>query len=160
MENISFDEAQVFVQKLNQMTGQRFSLPTEAQWEYAARGGNKSNGGKFANGKPFPGDVWYHDNDEKPEVPMPVSRAKVTNELGISHMSGNVEEWCLDWYSDVYYNQSPSKNPCNTEEKEYRVCRGGSFKDDQSKAVSVFVRSANEPFFKDETLGLRLVLNK
>lgn len=150
VENVSYDDIQKFISQLNQKTGKQFSLPTEAQWEYAARGGNKSKGGKYANGEQSPKDIWF----DKP-FPFPVNKAEVTNELGIYHMSGNVYEWCEDMYDDEYYQRSEgAKNPLCTE-GVFHVIRGGSF-DDKETPVTVFERFPAISEAKD--VGFRLII--
>ena len=152
VENISFEDAQLFVSRFNNMTGQKFSLPTEAQWEYAARGGLESIGTKIA-GK-YPNNVWY-DKDHPFKIRFPPS----VNELGIYHMSGNVAEWCLDYYEDDFYIQSAnSHNPLNTSKSSFHVVRGGSFDDDEIDKISVYYRETSDK--ATSNIGLRLVLNQ
>jgi len=105
-------------------------LPTEAEWEYAARGGNISNGYKYSGGNNINVVAWYSDNSQ--QVNHDVG-TKQPNELGIYDMSGNAREWCSDWFDYYYYETSPSTNPTGPSSGEYRVLRGGSF----------FVQSAN-----------------
>jgi len=106
-----------------------YRLPTEAEWEYAARGGNKTEGYKYA-GSDNVGDVaWYKDNSGR--QPQEVGK-KAPNELGIYDMSGNVWEWCSDWYGD--YSSSAQTNPYNSTAGSGRGVRGGSWDDDASNA--------------------------
>lgn len=152
VENISFEDAQLFVSRLNNMTGQKFSLPTEAQWEYAARGGVESKGTKIA-GK-YPNNVWY-DKDH----PFKIKFSPSVNELGIYQMSGNVAEWCLDYYEDDFYKQSAnSHNPLNTSKNSFHVVRGGSFDDDEIDKITVYYRETSDK--ATSNIGLRLVLNQ
>lgn len=152
IENVSFEEVQSFIRKLNAKTGKNFSLPTEAQWEYAARGGNKSAGYSFAGAK-YPNSIWYDK-----EQPFRIKFNPSVNELGIYQMSGNVAEWCLDYYSSDFYNISnDSYNPQNMQSDTYHVIRGGSFNDDDIKYITVYYRDADNvarPY-----IGFRLVIN-
>ena len=123
VENVSWDDCQEFIRKLNAMTGKHFRLPTEAEWEYAARGGNKSNGYKFA-GSDYPNSVaWYNDNSLNQT--HEVGGGKQPNELGLYDMSGNVWEWCNDWYGS--YSSSTQMNPTGPFSGTLRVYRGGSW---------------------------------
>lgn len=155
VENISFEDAQLFVSRLNNMTGhmtgEKFSLPTEAQWEYAARGGEKSKGAPIAG--EYPNNVWY-DKDR----PFKLRYSPSVNELGIYQMSGNVAEWCLDYYNaDFYESSDGSSNPINTKTEKYHVIRGGSFNDDDIKYITVYYRDAENT--ARPHVGLRLVYN-
>lgn len=152
VENVSFEEVQVFINRLNNKTGKSFSLPTEAQWEFAARGGNQSKGTNFA-GSQYPNNIWFDKNN-----PVMLKYPPSVNELGIYQMSGNVAEWCLDYYSRMFYSQSnKSKNPLNTNANNSRVVRGGSFDDTDPEYVTVYYRNSGN----DATgyIGFRLVVN-
>ena len=146
-------EVQEFIRRLNSRTGRNFSLPTEAQWEYAARGGNKSKGCKFATGTNSPADIWY--NKEELGTTR-VGKSKVTNELGLYHMSGNVSEWCLDVYDKDFYNDSNGAiDPIYKDPNDnLHVNRGGCFSDD-AQGVNVYIRSANRK--ARGYIGFRLV---
>lgn len=151
VQNISYDEAQRFVRRLNEMTGQNFSLPTEAQWEYAARGGSASQGSKIA-GK-YPNNVWFDKG-----YPFKLKYRPSVNELGIYQMSGNVAEWCLDYYDENFYNRSVNAhNPVNTNLGKYHVIRGGSYSNDDIKNINVHYRDADQA--PRNYVGLRLVKN-
>lgn len=152
VENVSFEEVQVFINRLNNKTGRSFSLPTEAQWEFAARGGNQSKGTNFA-GSQYPNNIWFDKNN-----PVMLKFPPSVNELGIYQMSGNVAEWCLDYYNRMFYSQSnKSKNPLNTNANNSRVVRGGSFDDTDPEYVTVYYRNSGN----DATgyIGFRLVVN-
>lgn len=152
VENVSFEEVQVFINRLNNKTGKSFSLPTEAQWEFAARGGNQSKGTNFA-GSQYPNNIWFDKNN-----PVMLKFPPSVNELGIYQMSGNVAEWCLDYYNRMFYSQSnKSKNPLNTKANNSRVVRGGSFDDTDPEYVTVYYRNSGN----DATgyIGFRLVVN-
>lgn len=128
VEKVSWDECLEFFSKLESATGKKFRLPTEAEWEFAARGGNKSNNTKYAGGNNLGSVAWYdgNSNDETHLVAK-----KSPNELGLYDMSGNVWELCYDCYDDHYYRKSPSTNPCNLYSRygyEF-VDRGGSWND-------------------------------
>ena len=119
---VSWNDCQEFISKLNRLTGGRFRLPTEAEWEYAARGGNKSRGYKYS-GSDYLGSVaWYGDNSGSKVHPI---GSKSANELGLYDMSGNVFEWCSDRYGD--YPSSPQTNPTGASSDLGRVLRGASY---------------------------------
>ena len=124
VEKVSWDDCQTFVRKLNQMTGKTFRLPTEAEWEYAARGGNKSLGYKYSGSNTLSSVAWYDGNSSNNTHPV---KGKQPNELGLYDMSGNVWEWCQDRYGS--YNSSSQTNPAGASSGSYRVCRGGSWID-------------------------------
>ena len=123
VEGLEWDECISFISELNQITGRTFRLPTEAEWEYAARGGRKSKGYRYAGSDNVDDVSWNYDNSygQTHAVAM-----KKPNEIGLYDMSGNVWEWCQDWYDYSYYTISPLKNPCNTNASRYHIHRGGS----------------------------------
>ncbi len=122
IENVSWDDCQMFISKLNEMTGLSFRLPTEAEWEFAARGGKGSNGFVYAGSNNIDNVGWCYGNSGY--TPHPVAR-KSPNELGLFDMSGNVSEWCQDWYGP--YSNEPQTNPIGPPSGDERVCRGGSW---------------------------------
>ena len=124
--NVSYYDAIDFCEKLNELTDYKynFRLPTEAEWEYAARGGNKSNGYKYSGSDDIGSVAWYQENSNRSTHPV---KSKKCNELGLYDMSGNLWEWCSDRYSSSYYSHSPSKNPTGPNHGDYRVLRGGSW---------------------------------
>ena len=162
VEQVSWDDCQTFISKLNQLTGQTFSLPTEAQWEFAARGGNLSQGYKFSGSDTLTQVGWYSDNvegDNDPYFgrPHPVG-TKQANELGIYDMSGNVSEWCSDIFSDTYYSKSEYWNPTGPSEGDARVVRDGSYWN-FAEYCRVSRRSGGTPSNSTSILGLRLCLS-
>ena len=150
---VSYNEAVKFCEKLNEKTEYKynFRLPTEAEWEYAARGGNKSNGYKYSGSNNIDDVAWY-DADSTHAV-----KDKSPNELGLYDMSGNLWEWCSDWYSSSYYSNSPSKNPTGPESSDYgsRVLRGGCWGVDVSYC-RVADRYGIDPDFSYDYYGFRI----
>ncbi len=122
VERVSWNDCQVFITQLNALTGQQFRLPTEAEWEFAARGGNLSHGFQYSGDNNIDMVAWYIGNSGNQTHPV---ASKKANELGLYDMSGNVWEWCQDWYDADYYSNSPSNNPSGPETGFYRVDRGG-----------------------------------
>ena len=150
VENVSWDDCQKFIRKLNQLTGKHFRLPTEAEWEYAARGGNKSRGYKYPGGNDIGSVAWYSGNSGSMTHDVGQKQA---NELGLYDLSGNVWEWCQDWYGD--YSSSSQTNPTGSSSGSYRVYRGGSWIDDAGYC-RVSNRSGGTPVYRGNGLGLRL----
>ncbi len=125
VEQVSWNDVQKFISKLNQQTGGHYRLPTEAEWEYAARGGTKSSGYKYSGSNTINDVAWFIGNSSLKTHEVGTKQA---NELGIYDMTGNVWEWCSDWYGDRYHNISSNKNnPKGPESGTRRVVRGGSF---------------------------------
>ena len=153
VHDVSWEDCQVFVKKLSKMTGQNFRLPTEAEWEFAARGGKKSKGYKYAGSNSL-GEVAYYDA-ESPAFIGP-SRPRRGNELGIYDMTGNVDEWCQDWYAP--YTKAAQVNPKGPKTGSYRVLRGGSFFK-YNKNWKVYERMKDGNGYSSTRLGLRLVLS-
>lgn len=128
VESVSWNEVQEYITKLNQQTGKTYRLPTEAEWEYAARGGSSSRGYKYSGSNTLSDVAWYDDNSNDETHPV---GTKNPNELGIYDMSGNVYEWCSDWYGA--YSSNSQTNPQGPSEGSSRVRRGGSWYDYASR---------------------------
>jgi len=124
IESVSWEDCQRFIGELNKITGKRYRLPTEAEWEYAAKGGNRSRGFKYSGSDNVDEVAWYGGNSNGKTHPVGRKRP---NELGLFDMSGNVWEWCADWYDENYYQNSPRNNPGGPSSGEARVLRGGSW---------------------------------
>ena len=155
---VSWIDCQKFIERLNELTNRNFHLPTEAQWEYAARGGNlgKEKRDRYA-GRNYDLEkiAWFGENSEGQTHPV----AKlIPNQLGLYDMSGNVWEWCHDWFDSNYYSNSPQKNPKGPESgSSLRMCRGGSW-NYPDKYCRVSCRDQYNPEKKLSTIGLRLAL--
>ena len=154
VEEVNYNDVQVFLQELNQLTAPHytFSLPTEAQWEYAARGGKHSKGFKYAGSNDLDEVAWYDKNSDNKTHPV---GQKKPNELGLYDMSGNVWEWCSDWYAGDYYKNSPANNPTGPTSGSYHVVRGGSWLDD-SRFCRVSFRNYGIPVGRNYFLGFRV----
>lgn len=155
VERVSWDDCQMFIQKLNQLTGKQFRLPTEAEWEYAARGGRKSRGYKYAGGNNIDSVAWCDGNSGNETHPVATKQA---NELGIYDMSGNVLEWCSDWCGD--YTSSSQSDPQGPSSGSRRVGRGGCCFND-ARYCRVSGRNGYAPGDRNNYfLGLRLSCNR
>ena len=152
VECVSWDDCQTFISKLNQLTDKNFRLPTEAEWEYAARGGNMSKGYKYAGSDIIDNVAWYSNNSGSTNS---VGK-KAANELGLYDMSGNVKEWCQDWWSP--YGYESQSNPIGPISGSNRVYRGGSWNliDRECRVTN---RDNTRPSFWDSVVGFRLVLD-
>ena len=150
MYYVSWDEAMEFCRLLSNKTGHTYTLPTEAQWEYAARGGNKNEGAKYAGSNMIDAVAWYTDNSGTHIV-----GSKRANALGIYDMSGNVWEWCKDWYANSYVSYD-TNNPVGPSSGSVRVIRGGSWR---NVAFNCRVASRNNyyPGIRGNGLGFRVV---
>lgn len=154
VERVSWNDCQEFLEKLNAKTGRTFHLPTEAQWEFAARGGNNSRDYKYS-GSNYPDDVaWYDSNSMYKTHNVATKQA---NELGIYDMSGNVWEWCSDWYASDYYKNSDANNPRGAYTGSCRVLRGGGWINYARYCHSSY-RCYDVPSNRYGSLGLRLAL--
>ena len=154
VERVSWDDCQDFLSKLNRITGKTFRLPTEAEWEYAARGGNKSRGYQYSGSNNLSDVAWYDDNSGNKTHAVGTKQA---NELGIYDMSGNVWEWCQDWYGA--YSSSSQVNPTGANSGSGRVRRGGCWNASAMVGRSS-CRGCLEPVYSYDYLGLRLVLSE
>ena len=153
VECVSYEDCKTFISKLNSLTGKSFRLPTEAEWEFAARGGNNSRGYKYSGSNNIDDVAWYKDNSGSTTHPVKTKRA---NELGIYDMSGNVWEWCNDWYGG--YSSASVSNPGGPGSGTYRVLRGGSWYGDAG-ICRVTNRDGDPPGLRSNNrLGVRLAL--
>lgn len=154
--NISWQDAMNYCEWLTIKLNQKITLPTEAQWEYAARGGNKSKNYKYSGSNDITKVAWFNDNSNKTSHDV---ASKQANELGLYDMTGNVWEWCLDWYDKDYYKNSPDSNPENTvkNERQRKVVRGGAWSDFDSFSYINF-RNSGKPLDKLSLVGFRVVI--
>jgi formylglycine-generating enzyme required for sulfatase activity len=155
VEEVSWNDVQEYIKKLNAKTGKNHRLPTEAEWEYAARGGNQSKGYKYSGSNTISSVAWYYYSTADSKT-HPVGQ-KSSNELGIYDMSGNVSEWCSDWYSFSHYASSTSRNPSGPSSGSARVVRGGSWFNSASYC-RVANRHPRSPGHRYDLIGFRLVL--
>ena len=154
VENVSWNDCQTFISRLNNLTGKNFRLPTEAEWEYAARGGNRSRGYKYSGSNVLSDVAWYDGNSGRKTHPV---GSKSPNELGLYDIPGNVYEWCSDWKGT--YSSSAQTNPTGPSSGSYRVNRGGSCCSDAMICRSSF-RGSYSPIYRNNALGLRLALSQ
>ncbi len=176
VDNVSWVKVQEFISKLNAKSGKKYRLPTEAEWEYAARGGaniDSDNSDKFSGGNDIDAQAWYWRNSgdtilagrwDNEIIKQNHCRTqevgqKKPNSLGIYDMTGNVWEWCSDWYSDEYYQNSSNSNPLGPDHGKTRVYRGGSYVS-KFKYCPVYFRFSGNPEYGYNYLGFRLVLSE
>jgi formylglycine-generating enzyme required for sulfatase activity len=159
---VSYSDCEAFCEKLNQMLfyqlpeGYRFTIPTEAQWEYAAYGGRKSKGYTYSGSNIINKVAWWEDNSEKKNHEVGL---KFSNELGIYDMSGNVWEWCSDYFDGDYYIISPSSDPTGPDFGYNRALRGGSWRS-TTQGCRVSCRYTASPNERASNCGFRLALVK
>ena len=154
VEKVSWNNCQKFISKLNKLTGKSFCLPTEAEWEFAARGGKKSRGYQYSGSNTLGDVAWYEGNSGSKTHAV---GTKQPNELGIYDMTGNVYEWCQDWYGS--YSSSPQTNPIGAVSGSCRVYRGGCWVSSARNCRTSY-RGRRTPDFRYGFLGLRLVLSE
>jgi formylglycine-generating enzyme required for sulfatase activity len=152
VEQVSWNDVQDFIVKLNSKSGKGYRLPTEAEWEYAAKGGNKKSFYKYAGSGNIDEVAWYVSNAVSKTHAIGTKKA---NALGIFDMTGNVREWCSDWYDKNYYQYSTKSNPEGALTGNYRVLRGGSFDDDASNCFPAY-RFTGRPYGRLNYYGFRL----
>lgn len=153
VEWITWDDCQKFIAKLNTMTNQHFRLPTETEWEYAARGGCYSKHYRYAGSNNLEEVAWCWKNAGGLDTEHQPVGLKKPNELGLYDMTGNVSEWCQDYYNP--YGTDPMQEPCNLARRKFRVIRGGCYNNSD-----YYLRVSNRNVFihwrHDDNLGLRL----
>jgi formylglycine-generating enzyme required for sulfatase activity len=154
MYSVSWHEAQEFISRLNAATGKQYRLPTEAEWEYAARGGNQSRGYKYSGSNFIEQVAWFDGNSGSNTHPVGTKRP---NELGIYDMSGNVYEWCYDGYGT--YPASAQRDPMGASSSSDRVGRGGGA-GSSAADCRVADRNGGSPSNRGDQLGFRLVLSE
>lgn len=154
VESVNWSDCQEFVAQLSRITGRHFRLPTEAEWEYAARGGNRSGHYKYSGSNNLDEVGWYNENSES-MTHLPGE--KIPNELGLFDMSGNVWEWVQDWKAD--FSELDQINPTGPQEGEERICRGGGWNREPDRA-RVSYRGDDLPDLRYCSLGLRIVMEE
>jgi formylglycine-generating enzyme required for sulfatase activity len=151
--HVSWNDATAYCKWLKETTGKGYRLPTEAEWQYAAGGGNKSKGYTYSGSNTIGNVAWYYKNSDSKTHPV---GQKSSNELGIYDMSGNVWEWCSDWYGSDYYKNSSSNNPKGANSGTYRVLRGGAW-DGSPASCRIADRSISTPAYRYNNVGFRVV---
>jgi formylglycine-generating enzyme required for sulfatase activity len=152
VENVSWDDVQEYLKKLNARSGKIFRLPTEAEWEYAVRGGSRSRGYTYSGSNTLEDVAWYNSNSGSKTHPV---GQKQPNELGLYDMTGNVWEWCGDWYDENYYKSSPSSDPKGPSLRTARSLRGGSWHDLSCDCRTAY-RGRGSPGHRFDNSGFRL----
>jgi formylglycine-generating enzyme required for sulfatase activity len=158
VESVSWKDVQIFIRKLNEESGANYRLPTEAEWEYAARSGGKNEKWAGTSSESDLGQyAWYVENSGNTTHPV---GQKLPNVLGLYDMSGNVSEWAHDYYSEKYYKKSPRHNPQGPDSGPLRVERGGAWRDN-ARFWPVTARSSQYPdYSRFSLLGLRLARSR
>jgi len=152
VESVSWNDTKSFIETLNKKSGKNYRLPTEAEWEYSCKA---NSSGKYCGGDNLDAVAWYGESIISGST-HPVGR-KEANAFGLHDMSGNVWEWCSDWYQSDYYASSPKNNPQGPKSGEDQVLRGCSYFDDPLHCRAVY-RDFNPPVNRSDSLGFRLVL--
>ena len=161
VESVEMYKCATFAKRLSELSGKCFRLPTEAEWEYAARGGKYGSNFKYSGGNKLNEVAWYSDNSEKQTH---IVGSKEPNALGLYDMSGNVWEWCLDYYGN--YTPQTKKDPKGPDKGEFTVYRGGSYNEKETinkegySDFWIFSRSSDKPSSKYTNVGFRLVMEK
>jgi formylglycine-generating enzyme required for sulfatase activity len=153
VEGVSWNDAILFIAKLNQVSCKHFRLPTEAEWEYAEKGGNKGHNYKYSGSDNLQEVAWFSENAEKN---LHVVGQKKPNQLGIYDMTGNVSEWCNDWYDINYYKYIPHNNPQGPLKGTEKVIRGANFQTNRSE-IWPAMHAFDNPCVGHTGLGFRIV---
>lgn len=150
--HVSWNDAEAYCNWLSSETGKKFRLPAEAEWEFAARGGNSSKGYRFSGSNNYLDIGWFTDNSGNQTHTVGQKKA---NELGLYDMNGNVWEWVNDWYSEAYYATSPEDNPTGPASGQFKLMRGGSW-NNTSDVCTVCYRNCQKPDARKGTYGFRV----
>ena len=153
VERVSWNDVQEFIEKLNELTGKNYRLPTEAEWEYAAKGGEKTMGYRYAGRNNINFVSWYSVNSGNKTNPV---GKKEPNELGLYDMSGNVWEWVNDWFGN--YTNSPKDNPIGPDKGDFKIVKGGSWFG-YIGGSRVSCRGSDEPVNRRSYIGFRIALS-
>lgn len=154
VENVSWNDCKQFISILNSMTGQNFRLPTEAEWEFAAKGGNNSNHFQYSGSNKLGDVAWYSSNSGTRTHNVALQQP---NEIGVYDMTGNVREWCSDWYE--YYTRNSQTNPTGPENGSRRIIRGGGW-GNNGRNCRLSYRDSHSPDFRIDDLGFRLAISE
>jgi formylglycine-generating enzyme required for sulfatase activity len=149
--NVSWDQVVAYCQWLNETAGKHYRLPSEAEWEFAARGGVKSKGYNYSGAKTPDSVAWF---SSKSTGPMGVAK-KLPNELGLYDMTGNVWEWCSDWYDPGYYSVSPKQDPKGPAKGMFYTLRGGAW-DQGARNNRLTYRNPLSPSSRNHNKGFRV----
>ncbi|MEH6453148.1 MAG: SUMF1/EgtB/PvdO family nonheme iron enzyme [Psychromonas sp.] len=156
VNNLSWQQASYFIERLNELTGENYRLPTEAEWEFAAIGGNHSKGFKYSGSDNIADVAWYSENAKNSAHPVGL---KAPNELGLYDMTGNVGEFVVDQFDERFYQVSPQHNPNNAKHSDinlmHKATRGGSFAYDENESENFRRDFASQSILMSD-LGLRL----
>ena len=153
--NVSWNDAVEYCKWLSLNTGKAFRLPTEAEWEYAAKGGVKSKGYKYVGGNNLDEVAWYYGNSDRKAHNI---GQRMANELNIYDLAGNNREWCADWYGEFYYKTSPEENPSGPDRGTNRVLRGGSW-GSQADRMRPTYRNKEFPYNSALDFGFRMAIS-
>ena len=163
VDYVNYGDCLAFCAKLNEMTGLNFRIPTEAEWEFAARGGNLTHGYEYAGSENVNDVAWWKETIPSPTLwtdgwGTQTVATKAPNELGIYDMSGNVEEWCYDWFAAYSSTAEPLTNPTGPATGTQRAKRGGTCTNQYAYSLIVYYRQPQNPDARGNTRGLRLAL--
>ena len=154
--DVTAQNIQTFISRLNKLTGKCYRLPTEAEWEYAATGADKSKGYKYSGSNSLDEVAWYAPNSGMKTHPV---GQKKPNEIGLYDMSGNVWELCSDWYQASFYKHSSTNNPVQDKKTNYRLLRGGSWRSEEQRCQT-HARNKDVYDHHISNQGFRLVMDK